>query len=348
MSDSFAESGRRTSPPTARAVLVVGSGRSGASDLARALQLLGLRVPLHGVGVADSAGSSTPVDSPWIAEFHDRLLRRVNVAVADARPQAWFETGKLATQDEVRLELFEWLEAESVRTSSEMLIADPRLVWFLGLWKAASARSEVETSYAVMLRHPGDAIGATSKQGSGPASEISRAAAWINQALHAERATRGSRRAFVPHDLLLEDWTVQLYRLGEQVRARQRAQCHAREIRRVHDLIDSRPPTAVGTPWSDVDLPQPLRSLIDETWDQLKALAGAEVESADAHASLDELRHEYAQLYADAERLAHSTIVAARRRTKPPRRDEAGASGRAEAVAEEKPQRRWLERWAKT
>lgn len=341
MSDTFAEPGRPAPPPTPRAVLVVGSGRSGANDLARALQLLGLRAP-SGATRADRT-SPTPAESLWVTRFHERLLRRANITVADARPQAWFETGKLATDEEVRQELFDWLAAESAGVPSEMVIADPRLAWFLSLWKAASRRCGVEASYAVMLRTPGEVIGSTPRQGTAHASETSRAAGWINHALHTERATRGSRRAFVIHEDLFEDWTVPLYRLGERFGLDSVHNATAREIRQVHDLIKSRSSTP-RTPWVDADIPGPLKTMIDEAWDQLTKLAGADDEPTDVHTTLDELRREYAQLYADAERIAHSTVVAARRR-KPSRRTDAPASG-SEIPPETPPRRRLsVRRW---
>ena len=313
MSNALSEPGSLTSPPSARAVLVVGSARSGANDLARALELLGLR---------------TPGDA-WVSELHERLLRRVNVAVADARPQAWLETGKLAADESVRRELFDRLEAEASGEPSEMTIADPRLGWFLGLWRAASLRVGVDDSYAVMLRAPYDVIG-TSRPGVAHTSEASRAAGWVNQALHVERATRGARRAFVSHEDLLEDWTVPLYTLGERFGLGSVHNATAREIRRVHDLIEAAPVHGRRS-GADLEIPPALRVLVDETWDQLTQLARAEDERPEVTSALDELRRSYTQFYEDAERVTQSTLVAARRRK--PSRSAAGPESSPEADA---------------
>lgn len=308
MSDTFAEAGQPSSQQGTRAVFVVGPGRSGATDLARALELLGLQVP-----AAAGAGRAASAESPWITDFHERLLRRANVGVTDARPQAWFETGKLATDDEVRQELFDWLETQTRQAPGELVVSDARLGWFLGLWKAASLRCGVDASYAVVLRSPADMIAGAPRQGAAQPNDATRAAGWVNHALHTERATRGSRRAFVPYQDLLEDWTVPLYRLGERFGLDRVHNATAKDIRQVHDLIDSRAegPAAV---WSDLDVPTPLRTLIDEAWGQLGKLAAADDEPADVLTGLDELRRAYAQLYADAEGIAQSSIVAARRR----------------------------------
>jgi len=313
VSDTFAEAEQPSSHQQTRAVFAVGPGRRGAHDLARALELLGLDVP-SARGADRAASGAAAGDPDWIADFHERLLRRSNVTVSDARPQAWLETGKLATDEEVRHELFDWLEAQTGDAPSELVISDPRLGWFLGLWHAATLRTGVEACYAVVLRSPADVIAGAARQSPAHGSDAVRAAGWINHALHTERATRGSRRAFVPHQDLLVDWTVPLYRLGERFDLDRVHNATAKEIRKVHDLIDSRADGAGATPWSDLDVPAPLRTLIDEAWDQLGKLAAVDDEPTDVLSTLDELRRAYTQLYADAERITQSSLVAARRR----------------------------------
>lgn len=310
---------------TSRVVLVLGPARSGADELARALQLFGLRTP-----DADPAGAA-PHESHWVRDFHDRLLAQANVRVGDARPQAWFETGKFATHEQTRRELFDWLGSQATPPPHEMVIADPRLSWFLGLWKAATLRCRIDTGHVVMLRAPGESIGIKGGKAGGQTNQTARAAGWLNQMLHAERATRGAHRTFLRHRDLLDDWTVPLYRLGERFSLEGVHNATAGEIRRVHDLIDPRP--APAPDWSGVDLPKPLRLIIDETWDQLDKLVESDEESPTVLQALDGLRREYAELYAEAEQLAHSTIVAARRR-KParPKNDEPPATVEAHAA----------------
>jgi hypothetical protein len=53
---------------------------------------------------------------------------------------------------------------------------------------------------------------------------------------------------------------------------------------------------------------------VDEAWLRLQALTGPGADDPAALAALDELHAAYAQLYADAEALVHSSI----RRVKPP------------------------------
>ena len=84
-------------PPVARRVVfVVGSGRSGTSTMAGALQTLGMHVPQPEVA-ADETNPKGFGEPQWVVDFHNELLRRCNVQVSDARPSAWYETGKLGT-----------------------------------------------------------------------------------------------------------------------------------------------------------------------------------------------------------------------------------------------------------
>ena len=132
-----------------RVVFVVGSGRSGTSTMAGALQALGMHVPQPEVR-ADESNPKGFAESKWVVDLHTELLHRCRVHVADARPSAWFETGKASASGITRARLTEWLsphfqEARVVEgveepAIDEIVIKDPRLSWFLGLWKSAALR----------------------------------------------------------------------------------------------------------------------------------------------------------------------------------------------------------------
>lgn len=91
-----------------RVVMIVGSGRSGTSAMACSLQRLGMRVPQPEVP-ADETNPKGFGESQWLVDFHDRLLQRANVTVADARPKAWFATSKQATNERFRRQATTWL-----------------------------------------------------------------------------------------------------------------------------------------------------------------------------------------------------------------------------------------------
>ncbi|MBB6628499.1 sulfotransferase family protein [Nocardioides sp. KIGAM211] len=327
MTSSTPDSGPVLEPGPRRAVFIVGSGRSGTSALACSLQTLGLHVPQPEVA-PDETNPKGFGESQWVVDFHDRLLRKANVGVADGRPSAWFDTGKVATNDRLREEARVWLDGQFTDEVREVVVKDPRLAWFIGLWRSAALRSDVEATYAITLRAPAEVIGSKKTYYSSQVSEVARAASWINQMLHTERATRGSRRGFVRYADLLEDWTVPVYRLGATLGLDGVRSANARNIRRVHELIDP-DLHRVRTTWDDVDLPAPLRAIAEETWRLMNRLVDDAEESPEVHAALDDAREAYARLYGEAEALVTASIQAARRQ-RPPKK-KAGASTPAPA-----------------
>lgn len=287
-------------PPTSRALFVESTDRPSGRLLTGVLNSLGVRSP-----VADQTAR--------LAALHRELLQRSQVQPADARPSAWFDAGRIAVQDRPRSEALAWLHTQFTDDVSELVIEDPQGVWFISLWHAACVRVGVDPLYVLALR-PFDAMAAeqSSRQSRG-GSEAGRAASWLNRVLHAERATRGAPRALVLHTDLLQDWTVPIHDLGERFGLEGVQGASVKQIRRAHDLMGAHTTPPSARPSSDLDVPKALRTLMDETWDQLAAVSRAPEEPAHAHAALDQLRREYARLYEEAEQIAHSTVVAARR-----------------------------------
>ena len=66
----------------------------------------------------------------------------------------------------------------------------------------------------------------------------------------------------------------------------------------------------------DLDLPPKLHELTAETWTELNKLAEPGGDTADVHTALDQLREAYVDLYAEAEAVSRSSVVAAEQRTK--------------------------------
>jgi hypothetical protein len=303
-----------------RAIFVCGSGRSGTSTMSGTLQTLGVHVPQPEV-VADDTNPKGFGEPQWVVEFHDQLLKRSNVQVSDARPQAWFEAGKLATNEEVRDTLHTWLDNEFATNGDEVVVKDPRMAWFLGLWRSAALRSAATPSYITMLRPVTEVVGSKQKYYSQRFGEINRTAAWVNIMLHTERATRGSQRAFVRYQDLLTDWTVPLFEIGEQMDLHSVKSATANQIRQVHNFIDPSLRRVQKT-WDDIDVPERLKEIAEESWQQLNKLADAGNDTADLHATLDELRLAYTDYYSAAEALTESSALAARREGAAARRRE--------------------------
>jgi hypothetical protein len=309
-----------------RVVFVVGSGRSGTSTMAGALQALGMRVPQPEVR-ADETNPKGFAESRWVVDLHDELLQRCQVHVADARPSAWYETGKASASGITRARLTEWLgpqfqEARVVDgveepAVDELVLKDPRLAWFLGLWKSAALRCDAQASYVTMLRHVTEVVGSKKRyyaprQTASTFNEVQRTAAWVNMMLHTERATREGTRAFVRYDDMLADWTVPVFRLGQELDLEAVKAATANDIRKVHQFIDP-DLKRVTTTWDDVEVPARLRELAEETWTGLSKLAEPGGDTPDVHALLDEVREAYVTFYDEAEAVAQSSVVAARR-----------------------------------
>ena len=283
------------------------------------LQALGMHVPQPEVG-ADATNPRGFGEPRWIVEFHERLLNRVRVQTADARPQAWFDTGRPAMREVFRNELYEWLagqfaEAESLESgehpSSELVVKDPRLVWFLGMWRGAAIRCRATPTYITMLRPVTEVVGSKQKYYAGKQGEISRTAGWVNVMLHTERATRDSERAFVRYADLLDDWTVPVFELGERLHYAGVQRATAQDLRKVHSFID---PSLrrVQLTWDDVTVPTRLREIAQESWVALDRLADKDGDTPELRASLDGLREAYVAYYAEAELLTQSSAASAR------------------------------------
>jgi hypothetical protein len=309
-----------------RVLFVVGSGRSGTSTMAGALQALGMHVPQPEVR-ADETNPKGFAESKWVVDFHHELLQRCHVQVSDARPSAWYETGKASASGITRARLTEWLgphfrearvtELGEEPAIDELVIKDPRLAWFLGLWKSAALRCDAQASYVTMLRHVTEVVGSKKRyyapgQTSSAFSEVQRTAAWVNMMLHTERATREGKRAFVRYDDLLTDWTVPVFRLGQELDLEAVKGASANAIRQVHQFIDP-DLKRVTTTWDDVAVPARLREIAEETWTGLSKLSEPGGDTADVHALLDEVREAYVAFYDEAEAVAQSSVIAARR-----------------------------------
>ncbi len=302
-----------SAPPSGdrRLVFVVGSGRSGTSTMSGTLQTLGIHVPQPEVS-ADDTNPKGFGEPQWVVDLHDELLKRCQVQVSDARPSAWFEAGKLATVDELRERLHTWVEQQFVEGGNELVVKDPRLSWFLGLWRGAAVRAGATPSYITMLRPVTEVVGSKQKYYSTRFGEVSRTAAWVNMMLHTERATRDGVRAFVRYHDLLDDWTVPLFAIGEQFDLKGVQTASANDIRKVHNFID---PSLrrVSATWEDLHVPPRLREVAVETWQALDSMAAPDGDTAEVRAALDQLRVAYADLYDESEALAQSSVIAARR-----------------------------------
>jgi hypothetical protein len=295
-------------------VVVAGSGRSGTSLFSGILQRLGYHVPQPEVP-ADETNPRGFAESQWVVDFHTRLLRAARVQVSDARPAAWALTAEVGLHDGVRRELRDWLELQ-FRGAPHLIVKDPRLSWFLPLWRGCAEDLGVAPRFVTMLRHPAAVIDSKQRWYGEWQGDVARAAGWVQQTLFTERATRDSPRVFVRYDDLLDDWTRTVAAVGEALHLAPVRDAPAQAMREVHAFVDRK--LARSRPdWGDLKLPAALRAQADDVWALVSRLAddGRPVEGEER---LDALRVAYADLYAEAEAIAQSSIAAARARPPAP------------------------------
>ena len=291
-------------------MLVIGVGRSGTSAFAGILREAGFQVPQPEVEADDTnpRGFNEP---RWVVDFHTRQLKRFRVTTIDSRPAAFAATSKTAADDAVVAELRSWLEVQFVG-ASRVVVKDPRISWFLPLWRRCAADLAVTPSCATMLRPPTEVLGSARQWYGSWQNDASRAAGWVNIMLRTEQQTRDSARVFVRYDALIADWRAQLARVGEQLGIAGLDAVDAAAAERIGEFID--PQLRRQTPgWGDLAVPASVRDLVDRVWEALLPLA----DGGGDLLALDALRAEYEGLYADAEAVAQSSIRAEKSRTRP-------------------------------
>ncbi len=289
-------------------MLVGGSGRSGTSVLSGALQGLGFHVPQPEVA-PDETNPRGFAESRWVVDFHARLLERAGVQTADARPAAWAHAAEVALEEKVRLQLRNWL-ASQFREADHIVIKDPRLSWFVPLWRQCANDVGVAPRFATMLRHPAAVVDSKQRSYGAWRGEASRAAGWLNQALFTERATRDAPRVFVRFDDLVDDWARTLARVGDVLDLAVVADAPWAAMVRVQQFLD--PSLTRSRPrWDSLEIPAPLRERADEVWELLCRLADGE--EGGLLERLDAARAAYVELYEGAEAIARSSILAERR-----------------------------------
>lgn len=288
-------------------VLVVGVGRSGTSLFAGIMGQLGFRIPQPEV-LADDTNPRGFGEPKWVVDFHTRIMRRRRVTVFDARPAAWEQTAAASAEPEVAAELQAWLRGELAGPEDVVVVKDPRIGWFLALWTRAAGAIGVPTSFVTMLRHPAQILTSAKNSYGTWQTDASRAAAWINVMLETEHATRGTQRAFISYAELLSDWAGELRRAGVALGVPALAELDAADHPSVDAFVD---PSLFRnrTGWEGLEVPQRVIDLAEDVW--------ALLQDADANApALDAARGAYDALYAEAEAISHSSVIAVRPRKK--------------------------------
>jgi hypothetical protein len=300
-----------TDRETRRLLLVVGIGRSGTSVFTGILGQLGWHVPQPEVQ-ADDTNPRGFGEPQWVVDFHTGLLRSRRVTNMDSRPAANELMDAVSDDPAVAARLRTWLD-EQFGQSNNVVVKDPRIVWFLPLWRRCAEELGVEVSFATMLRYPTEVLTSARRSYGTWQSDASRAAAWVNVMLHTEQATRGAPRAFVRYDDLLTGWEAEIKRIAVPLQVPWLADIPGDRRAAVDGFVDPSLRRSQLS-WDHVDVPDNVRSMIDTVWAQLTPLTAPESDGPAVHTALDQSRATYQQFYADVEALAHSSIHAAKQR----------------------------------
>lgn len=285
-------------------VLIVGFGRSGTSALTGSLRELGLHVPQPEVrtNFTNPKGFG---ETQWVVERHYRWLRSANLTVQDARPQAWEMAREAMAKANANFELNPWLE-EQFRKSNVLLIKDPRMSWFLPAWEMAAESTSASVGFITLVRHPAEIVRSAATHYADPGSPVHIVAGWVNMTLATEALTRNRARVFVPYASLIADSSEQVQRIASSLRLQQLSL--RQEGSGSIGFIDSSLHRVRAT-WEDVEIPDRLRMIAEETWSLVSDVArDTKVPSA----RFEDLRDRYRDYYAECEGVAWSSVEAAR------------------------------------
>jgi hypothetical protein len=282
------------SEPARHLLLVIGPGRSGTSVLTGIFASLGYRVPQPEVP-PDPSNPRGFFEPQWAVDFHTRLLERVEIGSADARPSAWLSAAAANALTPARRRLDAWLEAEFAE-SPLLVVKDPRMLWFLSLWRDAAEARGARVSMIMPLRHPAETVASRDHWYGAQRHPSSRLAGWVNSTLFTERATRSDRRGFVAFRALIDDWTIPIDALCEaldieafrtSLTGAQVAASRLIEPELVRSHAD----------WETLGAHPGITRIASDVWDQMLRFTTPEGADLDA---LDRLRAEYLAMYEEA------------------------------------------------
>jgi hypothetical protein len=298
-----------SSPPAKRTLLLVaGSGRSGTSLFSGLLRRLGFYIPKPEVP-PDESNPRGFAESQWVVDFHARWLKRAGVQASDARPSAWADVAEVALDEGVVRQVRGWL-GKQFRYADHIVIKDPRLSWFLPLWRRSADEVGAAMRVATVLRHPAAVVDSKQRYYGAWQDEVSGTAGWINLMLFTERGTRDLNRAFVRYEDLLDDWPRVVGGVAETLGLTAITEAPTSWLRDAHDFVD-RDLSRSRTDWPrDLSMPVALREQADSVWELVSELAEQDVPKV--REKLDAARSRYIDFYGEAESIAQSSVRAAR------------------------------------
>ena len=199
--------------PARRAVVVVGSHRSGTSALARVLSLVGCDLPKHVMPPLADNNALGFWEPSMVVHAHNVFFAEVGSSWDDvaALPHGAFVS---AAARELRHHLALLLQ-EEYGGSPLFVVKDPRISRLLPLWFAVLSDLQIAPVVALAVRNPLE-VAASLKARDGFTATKS-LLVWLRHTLEAELYSRGRPRSIVMYDEFLRNWQAVLARVGEDL-----------------------------------------------------------------------------------------------------------------------------------
>ena len=265
---------------TRRAVVVVGSHRSGTSALARILSLVGCDLPKHLIDPHEDneLGFWEP---QTIVEAHDAFLKNVGSSWDDVAslPDGAFVS---AAAWELRQQLALLLR-EEYGESRLFVVKDPRISRLVPLWLAVLAELQITPAFALAVRNPLE-VAASLKARDGFTTTKS-LLLWLRHTIESEQYSRGRPRSFVLYDELLQNWQGVVARVEEDLGVTWPGRSHRATVEIERFLSDRQRHHVFD--WRDIEGRPDVVSWVKEAYFALRASDPVQV--------LDQVRDELAR-----------------------------------------------------
>jgi glycosyltransferase involved in cell wall biosynthesis len=195
-----------------RALVVLGTHRSGTSAIARLLMLLGADSPKR-LMPPDSSNEKGHWEPLRMTTLHDEICRSVSSRWDDLcpLPDSW---GDSAAAREFHTRAVDVLR-EDYGDSPLFVVKDPRMCRTIPFWRSVFTEYGAEPSYVVVVRNPMEVSASLkARDGMNPARAL---LIYLRDTLAVERETRESPRLFITFEQTLDDWRSVTERISEEL-----------------------------------------------------------------------------------------------------------------------------------
>ena len=192
-----------------RAIIVLGSHRSGTSALTRILSFCGAALPGK-LMASNSKNARGFFESEPIYQLHEQIFSDLGSSWKDISPlpQDWIKTAAASQYIGKMAELV----TEEFGEAPLFVLKDPRICRIVPFWIEVLDAIQVEPVFVLPIRNPLEV--AASLEKSDLVDQQKGLLIWLTNMLQAEHDSRGYSRSFVEYGSLLKDWRGVVTRIG--------------------------------------------------------------------------------------------------------------------------------------